>query len=123
MSLVTQINTEGFKITPSAAEQTLTLLLEGSGDMAAVQPLKEALVQVRRAMRLEGHRSLAIDLRGLYLLNSSCIKALVHFVYQLQTEGPSFPIAFIVDKNLSWQPRALAAIGRMAPELVTVRNG
>lgn len=123
MTTVTEVKTEAFKIRPTAQEQVLTLHLEGSGDMAAVQPLKDTLAQVRRAMRLEGYRSLAIDLRGLYLLNSSCIKALVHFVYQLQTEGPSFPIAFVVDKNLSWQPRALAALQRMAPELVTVEHG
>lgn len=123
MTLVTPFNAEGFKLRASAAEQTLSLVLEGSGDMAAVPPLKEALSQVRRAMRTEGYANVAIDLRGLYLLNSSCIKALVHFVYQLQTEGPSFPIVFVVDHNLSWQPRALAALGRMAPELVTVKSG
>jgi len=123
MTIVASINTEGFKINPSAADGTLKLRLEGSGDMAAVQPLKDSLVQVRRAMRLEGHAGLSIDLRGLYLLNSSCIKALVHFVYLLQTEGPSFPVGFVVDKNLSWQPRALAALQRMAPELVTVTHG
>lgn len=123
MTTIKEFTSEGFQIRSTSAGQTLTVLLSGSGDTAAVQPLKDCLVEVRRAMRLSGFRDLAIDLCGLYLLNSSCIKALVHFVYLLQTEGPSFPITFVVDKNLSWQPRTLAALQRMAPELVKVRNG
>jgi hypothetical protein len=113
---------ESFRLEASEAGDRLSLVLSGTADMAAIEPLAECLVQVRSDVRRKGLSAVEIDIRSLYLLNSSCIKAFVRFIYLIQTEGPQFPVEFLVDPNLSWQARALSALQRMAPGLVSVRD-
>ncbi|HLV67343.1 MAG TPA: hypothetical protein VKY73_16085 [Polyangiaceae bacterium] len=120
MSSVAKVALESFALDATAANRKMMLRLTGTGDMVAIEPLKRCLVQVRSEMdRLKLER-LEVDIRGLYLLNSSCIKAFVHFIYLVQTDGPSMSIHFHVDENLTWQARALAPLTRMAPDIVSV---
>jgi hypothetical protein len=114
---------EGFGVEPSVADGYLVLRLTGTGDMAAVPPLRSVLVGAREELTRLGLKGVNIDIRVLYLLNSSCLKALVSFIYQLQTQGSIQPIKFIVDPRLSWQRRALVALERMAPDLVSIEDG
>ena len=86
-------------------------------------PLRSVLVGAREELTRLGLKGVSIDIRVLYLLNSSCLKALVSFIYQLQTQGSIQPIKFIVDPRLSWQRRALVALERMAPDLVSIEDG
>jgi hypothetical protein len=120
MSFITPVSLESFQLAGASQKDALVLSLTGTGDMLAIEPLKAALKEARAGMIRSGLARLRVNIQGLYLLNSSCIKALVHFVYLTQTEGPAFQIEFLTDKNLSWQGRALAPLGRMAPTLVTV---
>ncbi len=120
MLSVSSIHLDSFQIEVSEERNSLSLRLSGTGDMAAVEPLKECLGQVRNDMARLGLKRTDIDIRALYLLNSSCIKAFVRFIYSMQTDGPQFPLRFVVDGKLSWQARALSAFTRMAPDLVTV---
>ena len=113
----------GFGVEPSVADGYLVLRLTGTGDMAAVPPLRSVLVGAREELTRLGLKGVNIDIRVLYLLNSSCLKALVSFIYQLQTQGSIQPIKFIVDPRLSWQRRALVALERMAPDLVSIEDG
>lgn len=113
----------GFGVEPSVADGYLVLRLTGTGDMAAVPPLRSVLVGAREELTRLGLKGVSIDIRVLYLLNSSCLKALVSFIYQLQTQGSIQPIKFIVDPRLSWQRRALVALERMAPDLVSIEDG
>jgi hypothetical protein len=120
MLRVKRVTLESFGIEPFATEEHMILRLSGTGDMMAVEPLKSCLDDARLEVARLRFKSLEIDIRALYLLNSSCIKALVRFIFVVQQEGPQFSIRFLVDKNLSWQARALSALTRMAPGLVTV---
>lgn len=122
MLSVKKIALESFAIEPSETASGLLLKLSGTGDMVAVEPLKACFDQVRQDMTRLGLKHLDIDIRALYLLNSSCLKCLVRFLYLLQTDGPKISIAFSVDKNLSWQARALSPLTRMAPEIVKVAS-
>lgn len=120
MLAVTEVSLESFQIRPGAKDGGVVLAVSGTGDMAAVPALTNCLSQVRQTMKDPELSVLEVDIRGLYLLNSSCIKALVHFIYLVDSSGSDFTIEFVVDKNITWQPRALAALCRMAPALVTV---
>ena len=121
-SVVSEIKGEAFRILPTIERQRLRIRLEGSADMAAVTSLKTCLAETKITMKEHGLSELELDLTALYLLNSSCIKALVHFLYVLQSEPPAFPVIFVVSPHLTWQPRALAPLERMAPTIVSVRH-
>ncbi len=120
MLTVKNVVLESFRIEASEAADRLSIVLSGTADMAAVEPLVQCLERVRFDMTRRGYSATEINIRSLYLLNSSCIKAFVRFIYLIQTEGLQFSVVFLVDRNLSWQARALAALQRMAPDLVHV---
>ena len=121
MLTVANVANDSFGIDASLDGKQLNLTLTGTGDMAAVEPLKECLTQVRGDVDLNRLATVTVNIRSLYLLNSSCIKAFVRFIYLIQTEGPPVSVQFLVDPNLGWQKRALAALERMAPDIVTVK--
>lgn len=120
MSSLAKVALESFALEATTAGQLMTLRLSGTGDMVAVEPLKQSLDTIRTEMIDRKLPALEVDIRGLYLLNSSCIKALVRFIYLAQTDGPQITIKFVVDENLTWQARALAPLARMAPDIVSV---
>ena len=122
MSSVKKINLDSFSAEAIELDAGLTLRLSGTGDMVAVEPLRTCLEQVRQDMLRTNHKQLEIDIRSLYLLNSSCIKCLVRFLYLIQTDGPKISVAFSVDRNLSWQARALTPLTRMAPDVVRIAS-
>jgi len=120
MLTVENVTLDSFAIEAREVDGRLFLTLTGTADMAAHDVLRHSLGVVRSDVERLGLSQVQIDLRALYLLNSSCIKALLRLVYLAQTEHPSFSIEFLVDPNLSWQARALAPLKRLAPELVRV---
>lgn len=122
MLSVYEIKLDSFEVKPHVEKETLVLKWVGTGDMLTVEPLKACLRHVSVAMKAGTFAGLKIDIQALYLLNSSCIKTLVQFIY-LNIEGNlNFPIEFLVDSKLSWQPRALAALKRLAPHVVTITS-
>ena len=120
MLTVENVTLDSFGIEASELDGTLCLTLTGTADMAAHDVLRVCLGTARSDVERLGLDKVRIDIRALYLLNSSCIKLLMRLVYLAQTEHPSFSIEFLVDPNLSWQARALAPLKRLAPELVRV---
>ena len=113
----------GFEIEPALVEGALKLKLKGTGDSEAVMPLTSTLAAVRAEMMRLDLRRFELDVSSLYLLNSRCLKALVSFIYQVQTSSQQqFKIQFLVTPRLSWQRRALAALERMAPLLVSISD-
>jgi hypothetical protein len=123
MLAVDSHSAESFAIEASAADNRVSLKLRGTGDMAAVEALRMALDQVRGEMASKHLSGVIIDIQELYLLNSTCLKALISFIYQTQSQGPRLPIQFVVAPRLGWQRRTLAALERMAPELVSIEGG
>lgn len=122
MLSIDEVNVESFQIKASAEGERLNLRLSGTGDMVAVAHLKRCLEQARASLKSRIFTQLLVDIRSLYLLNSSCIKTMVHFIYLNLEEGPGVPIEFVVDEKVSWQPRALAALKRLAPKHVTITS-
>ncbi|MFZ5889516.1 MAG: hypothetical protein ACOY0T_00460 [Myxococcota bacterium] len=122
MSLLKNITLDSFGLEARLEEDKATLRLSGTGDMLAVEPLKQCLKALQAELAYQHLSRLDVDIRSLYLMNSSCIKAFVSMIYALQTAERELTIEFVVDKNLSWQARAIAPLERMAPELVRVSS-
>ncbi|KYF72698.1 hypothetical protein BE17_21370 [Sorangium cellulosum] len=117
---VEPVVTDSFGIEPALRDDTLGVKLTGTGDMAAVAPLDMFLKDMQsEAMRLRVS-AVEFDVRALYFLNSSCLKAFISFISRLGSQGLRCKIQFLTDARLGWQRRSLTALERMSPELVSI---
>ncbi|WP_437618740.1 hypothetical protein [Sorangium sp. So ce1151] len=111
---------DSFGIEPALRDDTLGVKLTGTGDMAAVAPLDMFLKDMQsEALRLRVS-AVEFDVRALYFLNSSCLKAFISFISRLGSQGLRCKIQFLTDARLGWQRRSLTALERMSPELVSI---
>ena len=120
MSMQTATASSDFCATPEVIGDEVVVTLTGTGDMAAVAPLERCLSQVRELIEARDVGAARIDISALYILNSSCIKALISFIHANAGAKRSFAVRFVVDGRLAWQARTLAVLCRMAPTLVSV---
>ncbi|XXT15609.1 hypothetical protein WME94_35725 [Sorangium sp. So ce429] len=119
---VEPIVTDSFGIEPALRDDTLSVKLTGTGDMAAVAPLDMFLKDMQsEALRLRVS-AVEFDVRALYFLNSSCLKAFISFISRLGSQGLRCKIQFLTDTRLGWQRRSLTALERMSPELVSIAD-
>ena len=110
------------EIEPSLDPDGLRFELRGSCDAFAVAPLGNYLTRVFAEMERQGATQVTFDIRGLSLLNSSCLKQFITFLHGLRSLHPptKYAVDFLVDAKLGWQARALAAFVRMCPDIVSV---
>ncbi|WP_438014118.1 hypothetical protein WMF18_24725 [Sorangium sp. So ce315] len=119
---VEPVVTESFGIEPALREDTLRVKLTGTGDMAAAAPLGSTLKDLQwEAVRLRVS-AVEFDVRALYFLNSSCLKAFISFICGLAGQGLRCKVQFVTDARLGWQRRSLTALERMSPELVSIAD-
>jgi hypothetical protein len=117
------VTTSAFSIAPSLAAGVLTVRLQGTGDTAAVPPLESYLDAAGKEIPALRVHAVVFDVRALYLLTSSALKALLSFIFRLVSDKYPCRVQFVVDSHLSWQRRCLIAIVRMAPHLVAIEDG
>ena len=112
---------EAFSITPEIEDARLVLRLTGNGDMAAAQPLDRYLKQVHREALRVPVSEVAVNLRELYFMNSSCLKAFVTWIDMLAggLDQP-YRIRFVGSSKLGWQKRTLDALQRLGPAVVNL---
>ncbi|MGK3961017.1 hypothetical protein WMF38_49200 [Sorangium sp. So ce118] len=119
---VEPIVTDSFGIEPALRDDTLSVKLTGTGDMAAVAPLDMFLKDMQsEALRLRVS-AVEFDVRALYFLNSSCLKAFISFISRVGSQGLRCKIQFLTDARLGWQRRSLTALERMSPELISIAD-
>ncbi|XXY51730.1 hypothetical protein WME91_11360 [Sorangium sp. So ce269] len=119
---VEPVVTDSFGIEPALRDDTLSVKLTGTGDMAAVAPLDMFLKDMQsEALRLRVS-AVEFDVRALYFLNSSCLKAFISFISRLGSQGLRCKIQFLTDARLGWQRRSLTALERMSPELISIAD-
>ncbi|WP_437521359.1 hypothetical protein WME79_28895 [Sorangium sp. So ce726] len=119
---VEPVVTDSFGIEPALREDTLSVKLTGTGDMAAVAPLGLFLKDLHAEAARLRVSAIEFDVRALYFLNSSCLKAFISFIASLMSQGPKCKVEFLTDTRLGWQRRSLTAIERMSPELVSIAD-
>jgi hypothetical protein len=116
------LDASNLEIEASLDTSGLTFALRGSCDAFAVTPLGSYLTRVLAEMKRLGCTRVTFDIRGLCLLNSSCLKQFITFLHKLRAPDTSakYAVDFLVDAKVGWQARALAAFVRMCPEIVRV---
>ena len=117
---VDSVVTDSFGIEPALRDDTLSVKLTGTGDMAAAAPLGSYFKTLQAEVIRLSVSAVEFDVRALYFLNSSCLKAFISFISRLGTQGLRCKIQFVTDARLGWQRRSLTALERMSPELVSI---
>jgi hypothetical protein len=117
---IPRVTLEEFAIIPSLIDGCLVLQLVGTGDIVAVEPLRDCLTWVRDKILEKEISSVEFDIRRLMLLNSSCLKQFASFLGVLSSQGVKCSVHFIVDSKLAWQSRSLFALERLAGDIVRV---
>ncbi|XXY51728.1 hypothetical protein WME91_11350 [Sorangium sp. So ce269] len=119
---VEPVFTDSFGIEPALRDDTLSIRLSGTGDMAAAPSLGICLKALQAEVVRLSINVVAFDVRGLYFLNSSCLKAFISFICGVAGQGQKCKVQFITDARLGWQRRSLTALERMSPELVSIAD-
>jgi len=107
----------------SHSETEVVVRLSGSADLTTVRALNEYLAQVHADVRRNKAHSVNMDLRDLDFMNSSCLKALVTWVAEVQ-EGPAderYAIVILGSERRAWQKRSLHALATLAPDVVSLK--
>lgn len=107
---------------PVLSAGKLTVHLSGLCDSFAVKPLGAYLGSVAQEMSRLGLSSVAIDVTKLTLLNSSSLKQFITFLRPMKSGESACRVEFVVDDQYPWQRRCLAALGRMCPQAVSLRD-
>jgi hypothetical protein len=113
--------TDGFMLTVEAGSPPV-VRVAGNADLAVLPRLDPFFRQLHAEMCSSGLPEVTVDLRELYFMNSSCLKAFVSWVVSIaKLPSPSaYRVKFWSNPRLHWQQRSLKAIAAFAPNLVTI---
>jgi len=121
---VPMIHTEELHSEASYAPPAVKVRLVGSAEAVAMTSLGDLLGKVHgEAMRL-AVREVTVDLRDLEFMNSSCFKAFVSWLGELQDLDPGrqYRIRFLSDDQKHWQRRSLGALSCFAVDLIDIET-
>jgi hypothetical protein len=94
----------------------------GTGEAEGAAVLDRFLGLLHREALARELREVTIELRELEFINSSCLKAMVAWIYKVDTEGRPYKIRLMRDPSLHWQRTSIATLQRLAPEVVIVED-
>ena len=100
----------------------MNVRLVGSAESVVMGALGKMLGKVHgEAIRLEV-REVTVDMRELEFMNSSCFKAFVSWLGELQNLDPGrqYRIRFLSDEQKHWQRRSLGALSCFAVDLIQI---
>lgn len=102
--------------------EVMRLTLEGTADAAAEAALNEMLGRLHGESQRAGVREVAVDLRALEFMNSSCFKSFITWIVAVRRlpEEQHYRIRFLANAGLHWQKRSLHAISYFGGDLVSV---
>ena len=109
-------------IEPALEAGALTISLAGTSDSFSVKALGLYLGEVTEEVARLGLSSVAFDVTKLGLLNSSSLKQFITFLRPIKLGTLNIAVEFVVDDQIPWQRRCLAALVRMCPSDVSVRD-
>jgi anti-anti-sigma regulatory factor len=120
---VPDIHTESLQSELSFETPTeLQLRLVGTAETESMEALSALLKRLHREALGHGVREVAVDLRSLEFMNSSCFKAFVSWVGELEEVDieRQYRIRFLSDESRHWQARSLGALTCFATHLIRV---
>jgi hypothetical protein len=122
MSEVVRVKGDDFAAAAHHDGTTVTAWLQGNADYAALDALDLLLERVHAESRQLGVKDVAIDLRQLEFMNSSCFKSFVSWVTNIQEMDTErqYKVRFLSSPNMHWQKRSLHSLRCFAVELISV---
>jgi anti-anti-sigma factor len=111
-----------FTAQAQADEGVLTVSLVGNADLNVKTMLDHLLATVHQEAQGRQVSEVAVDVRKLEFMNSSCLKCLVAWISRIQDAPPArqYRVTFRSSPALFWQKRSLQALSMLASDLVTV---
>jgi hypothetical protein len=94
----------------------------GSGEAEGAAVLDRFLGLLHRQALSQKLPEVTIELEKLEFINSSCLKAMVAWIYKVDTEGRPYTIRLVRDAALHWQRTSLATLQRLAPQVVVLQD-
>jgi hypothetical protein len=96
--------------------------IAGHGDTLGAPVLDSYLKQLHEVALQTGLAEITLELDQLTFINSTCLKAMVSWIYKVDTTGRPYQIRLLRDLALRWQKNSLATLQRLAPEVVRVED-
>lgn len=121
---IPKIDANDLRAASSYVDGQLSLSFAGSADSRSQGAIEAMLDKVHaEALRL-GVPEVAIDFRECDFVNSSCFKAFVVWLEQIQDldEKKQYRLRFYSDDTKAWQRRSLQALSCFAIELVHIES-
>jgi hypothetical protein len=94
----------------------------GTGEAEGAAVLDRYLGVMHQHALARELREVVLELWELEFINSSCLKAMVAWIYKVDTEGRPYKIRLLRDASLHWQRTSIATLQRLAPEIVIVED-
>lgn len=118
------ITSLSFRATASDEGTVATLKLMGTADAAVHAHVQEAITVMREQARSLSVSEVAVDMRELEFMNSSCFKCLITWLSDLleQPAEQRYRIRFLSDPTKHWQHRSLRALSCFAVDLVSIES-
>jgi hypothetical protein len=115
------IEEEGLQLGPIAGSPD-RVRFAGTGEAEGAAVLDRFLGLLHRQVLSNELRRVTIELEELEFINSSCLKAMVAWIYKVDTEGRPYKIHLRRDATMHWQRTSLATLQRLAPEVVVIEE-
>jgi len=115
------IEEEGLQLGPVAGTQD-RVRFAGTGEAEGAAVLDRFLGLLHRQALANDLRRVTIELEELEFINSSCLKAMVAWIYKVDTEGRPYKIHLRRDASMHWQRTSLATLQRLAPDVVVIEE-
>jgi hypothetical protein len=107
-----------------ARQDGLAILLDLNGDASgdAFEALGKLLTLLHTEAIRRGVAEVAVDIRHLEFMSSSCFKCLVTWVTDIQAleDGAQYKLRFLSNPNVGWQKRSLRSLHCFAIDLVKI---
>jgi len=116
------IKSKIFQASASDAGTLATLRLMGTADASVHVHVQQAVTVMREQARALQVSEVAVDMRELEFMNSSCFKCFITWLSDLleQPAEQRYRIRFLSDPSKHWQHRSLRALSCFAVDLVTI---
>jgi hypothetical protein len=121
---IPNIDANDLRAAPSYVDGQLSVVFAGSADSRSQVAIEQLLGKVHsEAMRLK-LPEVAVDFRDCDFVNSSCFKAFVVWLEQIQEleAAEQYKLRFFSDDTKAWQRRSLQALSCFAIELVHIES-
>lgn len=116
------IEEEGLTLGPAPGSPG-RVQLSGVGEAEGAAVLGRFLGILHEQALAHGLSEVTLELSKLDFINSSCLKAMVAWIYKVDTEGRPYTIRLLRDASKHWQKTSLATLQRLAPAVVVIEEG